>query len=77
MILSKQIGIAFVLILMIAACGGTATIAPTSAPEPTAAVETLTVGHQLFVTKGCAACHGQVGEGSAIAPALGATQGTK
>lgn len=29
-----------------------------------------TMEHDLFVAKGCAACHGQNGEGSAIAPAL-------
>ena len=29
-----------------------------------------TIGHDLMVAKGCAACHGQNGEGSAIAPAL-------
>jgi len=30
----------------------------------------VTVGHDLMIAKGCAACHGQNGEGSAIAPAL-------
>lgn len=30
----------------------------------------LSEGHQLFVQKGCAACHGAEGEGSAVAPAL-------
>jgi len=29
-----------------------------------------TIGHDLMIAKGCAACHGQNGEGSAIAPAL-------
>ena len=30
----------------------------------------VTIGHDLMVAKGCAACHGQNGEGSAIAPSL-------
>ena len=30
----------------------------------------VTIGHDLMIAKGCAACHGQNGEGSAIAPAL-------
>lgn len=34
------------------------------------AVSEATIGHDLMVAKGCAACHGQNGEGSAIAPAL-------
>ena len=39
---------------------------PTSAPSASAA----RTGQQLFVSKGCSACHGQNAEGSAIAPAL-------
>ena len=47
-------------------------------PLPTATVANaghepgseVTIGHDLLVVKGCAACHGQNGEGSSIAPAL-------
>ncbi len=77
MILSVQIGIALTLLLIIAACGGPATATPTNLPAPTAAIETLPVGHQLFVIKGCAACHGQNAEGSAIAPALSGHSGNQ
>ena len=38
----------------------------TTAPAPAA----LSTGHQLFVDKGCAACHGQSAEGSSFAPPL-------
>ncbi len=49
-----------------------------STPLPTATVANAdhdagseaTIGHDLMVAKGCAACHGQNGEGSTIAPAL-------
>ena len=49
-----------------------------STPLPTATVANAghkagseaTMGHDLYVAKGCAACHGQNGEGSADAPAL-------
>ncbi len=30
----------------------------------------VTIGHDLMIAKGCAACHGQNGEGSSFAPAL-------
>ena len=39
---------------------------PTTAPAPAI----LSAGHQLFVDKGCAACHGQNAEGSSFAPPL-------
>ena len=44
----------------------TATPLPTTAPAPAA----LYAGHQLFVDKGCAACHGQNAGGSSFAPPL-------
>ena len=75
--LSKQIGLALLLLLVISACGGSATALPVSVPAPTSAIENLPVGQQLFVTKGCAACHGQDAEGSAIAPALGGHSGNQ
>lgn len=62
------------LLLLAVACGASAT--PTDAPTPTpapisaSAVPPLSAGEQLFVTKGCAACHGDMGQGSEIAPAL-------
>ncbi len=58
------------------ACGAAATPTVVSTPEPTPTSATSLIlvpevhGSQLFVEKGCAACHGQNGEGSAIAPAL-------
>ena len=75
--LSKQIGLALLLLLIVSACGGPATAIPVTLPAPTSAIETLPVGHQLFVTKGCGACHGQNAEGSAIAPALGGHSGNQ
>jgi len=75
--LSKQIGLALLLLLIVSACGGSATAMPVTLPAPTSAIETLPVGHQLFVTKGCGACHGQSAEGSAIAPALGGHSGNQ
>ncbi|MDA1216405.1 MAG: cytochrome c [Chloroflexi bacterium] len=44
----------------------TPTPTPTSTPLPVADADE----HQLFITNGCAACHGQNGDGSPIAPAL-------
>ena len=75
--LSKQFGIALLLLLVISACGGSATTLPAALPVPTSAIENLPVGQRLFVTKGCAACHGQDAEGSAIAPALGGHSGNQ
>ena len=43
---------------------------PTPAPTVPAAPAALPSNHQLFVNKGCAACHGNNGEGSAFAPPL-------
>ena len=75
--LSKLIGLTVILLLIATACGGSATAMPVTLPAPTSAIKTLPVGHQLFVTKGCAACHGQNAEGSAIAPALGGHSGNQ
>ncbi len=80
--LSKPFGLALlllliVLLLTVSGCGGSATAMPVTLPAPTSAIETLPVGHQLFVTKGCGACHGQNAEGSAIAPALGGHSGNQ
>ena len=66
---------------MLAACGDEATSIPTATPAttitptatPIATPELTGVaadGHQLFIAKGCSACHGQNAEGTAIAPAL-------
>jgi cytochrome c553 len=47
---------------------------PTSSPSPTSTTApspaALSPEHQLFVDKGCAACHGRNAEGSAFAPPL-------
>ena len=57
--------------LLIAACGGRGS---TSTPTPGATATPLSTGvdrgHALFLSKGCAVCHGQNAEGSVIAPAL-------
>ncbi len=73
-------GLVFFIILMLTAagCGAAATpaVVPTPEPSPSPASKPSSTaapdihGPQLFVEKGCAACHGQNGEGSAIAPAL-------
>ena len=60
---------------ILAACGSTApAAAPTAAPEPSpttqAQTEPISLGHELFIAKGCSACHGQDAEGTIIAPAL-------
>ena len=67
------------------ACGGASTAPPpaaTSVPQAPAAAsitesaadgdepDTDEHGREVFRSKGCAACHGQDAEGSAIAPAL-------
>ncbi len=61
-----------ILVIVASACGSpaaTPTLTPTQI-SPAATSLPLSSGHQLFISKGCAACHGQNGEGSAIAPAL-------
>ena len=40
------------------------------ANTPTLAGPAISTGHELFIAKGCAACHGQNGEGTDFAPAL-------
>ena len=65
-----------ILMPIAAACGAGAPPTLVSTPEltPTSATSLTLVpdvhGQQLFVDKGCAACHGQNAEGSDIAPAL-------
>ncbi len=62
-----------VIAVTVAACTSSS---PTPVPAATETnVDTddgseATIGHDLLVAKGCAACHGQNGEGSAIAPPL-------
>jgi len=76
--LVKLPGLVFLptLMLIAVACGAAATPTAVPAPAPTSAgtssspIPPKVHGAQLFVEKGCAACHGQNGEGSAIAPAL-------
>ena len=60
---------------ILAACGSAAPVAaPTAVPEPSpttqAQAEPISLGHELFIAKGCSACHGQDAEGTIIAPAL-------
>jgi mono/diheme cytochrome c family protein len=56
-----------VVVLFGVACGGPETVPP--APTPTS-VDRIAAGGQLFIDKGCVACHGQNAEGTDIAPAL-------
>ena len=62
------------LLLLASACGAsaTSTSAPILTPPATSAsvLQPASTGEQLFVSKGCAACHGSIGQGSEIAPAL-------
>lgn len=66
---------------LIAACGGVyggdATLAPPPSISPTATTPPAAAppaaaseGERLFISSGCAACHGARGQGSTIAPAL-------
>ena len=79
MIFSKKIypkaiiGLIAILIVAIAACSGdtneqSATSVPTI--ESPADSTSTSMGHQLFTSFGCGACHGASGEGTTIAPAL-------
>ncbi len=43
---------------------------PTATLTPATQVEPASPEHALFISKGCAACHGQNAEGLEIAPAL-------
>ncbi len=51
--------------MLIIACGG-----PSGTPVPTGTPVGSSTGQRLFVSNGCAACHGSEGMGSAIAPGL-------
>ena len=56
----------------LAACAAEAPPSPTATETPTKPPETREEvgGRELYLSKGCAGCHGQNAEGSAIAPAL-------
>ena len=58
--------------IIVGCASESSTLAPTAAATPSQTPESTeeTRGHQLFVSKGCAACHGQNAEGSVVAPAL-------
>ena len=70
------------LFLLIAACGGiyggdVPPAVPSSTPPPATVLATgpplsaaASEGQRLFTASGCSACHGSVGQGSAIAPGL-------
>ena len=58
---------------MIVGCASESpTLAPTVTATPTEAsgLTEKAEGHEIFISKGCAACHGQNAEGSTIAPSL-------
>ena len=73
--LMESLGLITVLLLLIAACGGD-TVTPSAPPLPTATLIAAAPstpesdGQRLFIANGCGACHGELGQGSAIAPAL-------
>ncbi len=54
-------------VLFSLACASPEEVTPTLTPTP---VDHTAAGKQLFIDKGCAACHGQNAEGTDIAPAL-------
>ncbi len=54
-------------VLFSVACGGGKDVTPTPTPTP---VDHVAAGKQLFIDKGCAACHGQNAEGTNIASSL-------
>jgi mono/diheme cytochrome c family protein len=54
-------------VLFSIACAKPEEVTPASTPTP---VDHVVAGRQLFIGKGCAACHGQNAEGTDIAPAL-------
>ncbi len=58
--------------LLTLGCAGSpdSTIAPVLGPTSELSAPGVGTGQQLFVSKGCSACHGQNAEGSTIAPAL-------
>ena len=58
-----------ILLALVAACGNgeEPTTTPTGIGEPGAGGDS---GHNLFISKGCAACHGRDAEGTVIAPSL-------
>ena len=68
-----------IFLVLLTACGG-GTSAPVAAPDETptptlapisdAHDEPVEEGRRLFLSKGCAACHGQDAQGSEIAPAV-------
>ena len=68
-----------IFLMLLAACGGE-TSAPIAAPDETSTStlapisdahdEPVEEGRRLFLSKGCAACHGQDAQGSEIAPAV-------
>ena len=59
------VAVSIIFIVGLAACGGEPASAPVPTEAPTVQSETpeaerlLSLGQELFVSKGCAACHGQ------------------
>lgn len=61
----RQVSVSLVFLgLLAAAC----TPAPVATPTPTA--DPVAVGRDLYVAKGCLACHGEAGSGTDLGPAL-------
>ena len=70
--LLKAVAIIAAVNILLLACGGESpTDVPTALPTSTPVEAAPTsAGHALFISKGCAACHGPNAEGSQIAPGL-------
>ncbi len=66
-----QFFILFVSVFSVVVVGCTSEV-PTATPTVNVIPEAIeeATGHQLFISKGCAACHGQDAQGSEVAPAL-------
>lgn len=59
--------------LAVAACSSAATAVPTATPTmlPSPVLETqASPGQQLFISRGCATCHGRNAQGTNVAPTL-------
>ena len=72
MVATLPVATLLLLATALTACAAEAPPSPTATETPTKSPETREEvgGRELYVSKGCAACHGQNAEGSEFAPAL-------
>ena len=66
--------VAIALGALLVGCSGSSA---TATPTPPASLSLPEQGQQLYLTKGCSACHGLSAEGSDIAPAYRVTMQTR